>query len=54
MTIDLLQPDPPVHMYCHDLESMFYVLVWITPPFSNGEEIAEPPLQEWVDLGGVV
>jgi hypothetical protein len=24
MAIDLLRPDPPVHMYRHDLESMFF------------------------------
>ena len=44
MAIDLLRPDPPVHMYCHDLESMFYVVVWITSRFHNGEEISDPPL----------
>ena len=53
MAINLLWPDPPVHMYCHDLESMFYVLVWITSRFNNGKELIEPPLQEWVDLGGM-
>jgi serine/threonine protein kinase len=53
MAINLLRPGPPVHMYRHDLESMFYVLVWITSRFNNGEEITEPPLQEWADLGGV-
>ena len=53
MAIDLLQPDPPVHMYRHDLESMFYVLVWITSRFNNGKELIEPPLQEWADLGGM-
>jgi hypothetical protein len=31
MAIDLLRPDRPVHMYCHDLESMFYVLVSSCP-----------------------
>ena len=53
MAIDLLRPDPPVHMYRHDLESMFYVLVWITSLFNNGKELIEPPLQEWADLGGM-
>ena len=51
MAIDLLQRDVPVHMYRHDLESMFYVLVWITSCFHNGKEIADPPLQEWADHG---
>ena len=53
MAIDLLRPDPPVHMYRHDLESMFDVLVWITSRFNNGKELIEPPLQEWADLGGM-
>jgi len=53
MAIDLLRPNPPVHMYRHDLESMFYVLTWITSRFHDGEEIADPPLQEWADEGGV-
>ena len=38
MAIDLLRDHPSVHMYRHDLESMFYVLVWITSRFHNGEE----------------
>lgn len=29
MAKDLLVRDPPPHMYRHDLESFFYVLVWI-------------------------
>ena len=53
MAIDLLRPDPPVHIYRHDLESMLYVLVWITSRFNNGEEITEPPLQEWAELCGM-
>ena len=52
MAIDLIHPDPTVHMYRHDLESMFYVLVWITSRFHNGQEIAHPPLQEWADNSG--
>jgi hypothetical protein len=52
MAIDLIHPDPTVHMYRHDLESMFYVLVWITSRFHNGQEIADPPLQEWADNSG--
>ena len=46
MVIDLIHPDPTVHMYRHDLESMFYVLVWITSRFHDGQEVADPPLQE--------
>jgi hypothetical protein len=53
MAINLLWPDPPAHMYRHDLESMFYVLIWITSRFHNGKEITDPPLQEWADQGSV-
>jgi Fungal protein kinase len=53
MAIDLLRPDPPVHIYRHDLESMFYVLIWTTSRFHNGDEIALPPLQEWANNDGV-
>jgi hypothetical protein len=53
MAIDLLRPDPPVHMYRHDLESMFYILIWTTSRFHNGVEIVVPPLQEWADNAGV-
>ena len=49
MAIDLLHRDASIHMYRHDLESMFYVLLWITSRFHNGEEIVNPPLQEWAD-----
>ena len=54
MVIDLIHLDPMEHMYCHDLESLFYVLVWITPRFNDGQEIVEPPLQEWADNDGLL
>jgi len=53
MAIDLLRPDPPVHMYHHDLESMFYILIWTMSRFHNGDEITLPPLQEWADNDSV-
>jgi hypothetical protein len=53
MAIDLLWPDPPVHMYRHDLKLLFYVLVWTMLCFHNGDEIALPSLQEWADNDGV-
>ena len=49
MAIDLLSGEPTAHLYRHDLESLFYVLVWITSRFNNGEEIQNPPLQEWTE-----
>ena len=54
MAIDLIHPDPTVHMYRHDLESLFYILVWITSRFNDGQEIADPPLQEWADNGDLI
>lgn len=32
MTTDLLVKDPPPHLYRHDLESFYYVLVWMCVP----------------------
>jgi serine/threonine protein kinase len=52
MAIDLIHPDPTVHMYRHDLESMFYVLVWINSRFHDGQEIVDRPLQELADNSG--
>ena len=54
MEIDLIHPDPTEHMYHHDLESLFYVLVWITSWFNDGQEIVDPPLQEWADNNGLL
>ena len=47
MALDLHGPDPLVHMCRHDLESLFYVLIWITSRFHDGEELADPLLQSW-------
>ncbi|KAF8268047.1 hypothetical protein EI94DRAFT_1451000, partial [Lactarius quietus] len=52
MVFDLLGGNPTLHLYCHDLESLFYVLVWITTRFHNGEDIMDPPLQDWADGEG--
>jgi hypothetical protein len=49
MAIDLLSGESTVHMYRHDLESLFYVLVWITSRFHDGVEIKNPPLQDWAE-----
>lgn len=51
MAIDLLRPDSTVHRYRHDLESLFYVLIWMTSPFHDGKDIVDHPLQDWVDDG---
>ena len=52
MAIDLLQHPPPTHLYRHDLESLFYVIVILTSRYHEGRELTEnPPLQAWFDLG---
>lgn len=33
MAIDLLDETPPTHLYRHDLESLFYILVWAAVHF---------------------
>ena len=48
MAVDLLEKPPTVHMYRHDLESLFYVLVWITSRFHKGKEIEFESLRELV------
>jgi hypothetical protein len=41
--------NPIAHMYRHNLELLFYVLVWITSRHHDGEEIVKPPLQDWTE-----
>ena len=41
MAINLLEKDPPQHMYRHNLESMAYIFFWMILRISN------PPLQDW-------
>jgi Fungal protein kinase len=54
MAIDLLGNPTDVHRYRHDLESMFYVIVYVISRYHNGEEIDDPPLQGWEELGEVM
>ncbi|KAH9004959.1 hypothetical protein EDB86DRAFT_2825332 [Lactarius hatsudake] len=54
MAIDLLGPAQVHHMYRHDLESLLYVLVWITSRFHDGKEIQDPPLQQWAELSAAL
>ncbi|KAK7055338.1 other 1 protein kinase [Favolaschia claudopus] len=42
MAIDLLVPDPPQHLYRHDLESFLYVLVFLTCQITENS-----PLNFW-------
>ncbi|KAF8495044.1 hypothetical protein BU17DRAFT_59516, partial [Hysterangium stoloniferum] len=40
MSIDLMDPSSPVkHLYRHDLESFFHVLMFFTAHHQNGKEI---------------
>jgi hypothetical protein len=53
MAIDLLEKSPPPrHLYRHDLESLFYVFVFLICRYHNGTEINDPPLQSWLTNHG--
>ena len=47
--IDLLSEESTEHLHRHDLESLFYVVVWITSRFQDGKEIPNTPLQGWAE-----
>ena len=52
MACDLLVDKPPVHIYRHDLESFFYILVWAAVHFDikNKTRLStHPKLQLWDD-----
>ncbi|KAJ7710356.1 hypothetical protein B0H17DRAFT_1123514 [Mycena rosella] len=51
MAIDLLVPNPLTHRYRHDLESLFYVILWIITSYHDGKRVDKPPLREWKYLG---
>jgi hypothetical protein len=42
-----------VHRYRHDLESLFYVVIYVITRYHDGREIDDPPLQEWNGEGEV-
>jgi serine/threonine protein kinase len=50
MAIDLLQRTPTKHLYRHDLESLFYVIVVLVTRYDGGKEIKNPPFQTWFEL----
>ncbi|KAF8518126.1 hypothetical protein BU17DRAFT_91226 [Hysterangium stoloniferum] len=53
MSIDLIDPSSTVkHLYQHDLESFFHVLMFFTARYQDGKEINNLPLEEWLTLGG--
>lgn len=51
MAVDLLDDDPAPHMYRHDLESLVYVLIYITACYANGKQIAGAPYALWNEVG---
>jgi serine/threonine protein kinase len=52
MAIELLKKSPPPrHLYRHDLESIFYVFVFLTCRYLNGTQVKDPPLQSWLTGG---
>lgn len=48
LAIDLLRDTPPPKSYYrHDLESFFYVLLWLTSHYDRGEEIPTDQFAKW-------
>ncbi|KAF9502141.1 hypothetical protein BDN71DRAFT_1584360 [Pleurotus eryngii] len=52
MALDLLGKEPPVHLYRHDLESLFYVLIWATVHYNISGKVpyshtVDPALEKW-------
>ncbi|KAJ7257726.1 hypothetical protein C8J57DRAFT_946373, partial [Mycena rebaudengoi] len=51
MAIDLLVTGPPPpHLYRFDLESLYYVLVYIVCQYHERKKIDNPPFDEWSHL----
>jgi hypothetical protein len=51
MAIDLLGSPDDMHRYRHDLESLFYVIIYVITRYHDGREIDNPPLQDWNEEG---
>lgn len=52
MALDLLGERPPTHLYRHDLESLFYVLIWAAVHYDIGgnvpyAHVVRPELEKW-------
>jgi hypothetical protein len=52
MVMDLLVPTgpPPPHLCRFDLESLFYVSVYVVCQYHNGKKIDDPPFDQWDHL----
>ncbi|KAJ3713741.1 hypothetical protein DFJ43DRAFT_1034217, partial [Lentinula guzmanii] len=55
LATDLLAEKPPVHLYRHDLESFFYILIWAGLHYSFDGEAAKYHVHDevkvWMDAG---
>lgn len=47
MARDLLSAHPPPHLFRHDLESLFYVLLWQTHSYEAGSFAKNLPFEYW-------
>lgn len=50
IALDLLVEDPPPHLYRHDLESFFYILIWAAAHFRLADSVQSkvaPALHRW-------
>ncbi|KAG9217739.1 hypothetical protein CCMSSC00406_0003572 [Pleurotus cornucopiae] len=52
MAYDLLGAEPPAHLYRHDLESLFYVLIWAAVHYNLDSDVpysrvVDPALKQW-------
>lgn len=47
MAIELLEDSPPIHDFRHDLESLFYVMLWHTSRYQGGRLVSSPPYEDW-------
>ncbi|KAG5640981.1 hypothetical protein DXG03_006462 [Asterophora parasitica] len=57
MAIDLLAEKPPAHLYRHDLESFFYILIWAAFHYdfkNKTRESIHPAVQNWHSLNMVL
>lgn len=50
MAMDLLGTSGAQHRYRHDLESLFYVILYLISSYDSGKEVYDAPLQLWYDL----
>ncbi|KAJ3723991.1 hypothetical protein C8R42DRAFT_664175 [Lentinula raphanica] len=53
LAMGLLRDNPPAHLYCHDLESFFYILIWAGLHYSfndkNANYYVNEEVKSWMD-----